>query len=275
MPSQESAAYAPGKFDRFLGRAGVSLSELVLKHVAYQGAENIQSINERLGQGGSVLLVSDHPGTLETIYTAGLMPLLTNRKTSGIILKDAFINGEMGLVGRMAVDVIREHGVEPIAVKTPKYEKDRGTRNDYNTVPVKRCLEILREEGGLLLTFASGTRSKEMREAEPGLNLFSSSADLVVPLTTITQEKQKPTILVHEPIPGKTGVAWCANSFGRTEGRQVFTDLVMTVIAAGQPDEQKRGFYQDFLCHLDGMQTENPRILKMSEAYAAWKSGSF
>src|SRR3989338_8743762 len=111
----------------------------------------------------------------------------------------------MGLVGSIAVNILREHGVEPIPVKTPKYEIDVVARQNYNTIPVKHCIEILLSRRGLLLTFASGTRSKTMLEAEPGLNLFSHSADLVVPLTTVTKKGQRPTIIVQDRKSGVEG----------------------------------------------------------------------
>jgi len=283
MASQESPVRKPSWAEGIFFKAGLPLSERLLERVLYQGAENIKAINERLGQGGSVLLVSDHPGTLETIYTAGLVPQLTNRKRTGVIVKEAFVNGEMGIIGKTAINILEKHNAEPIAVKTPKYEDNEDVRHDFNMLPVRKCIEILKTDGGLLLTFASGTRSKTMIEAEEGLNFFSPFASMVVPLTTVTEKGRRPTIMVHEPIPGKTGVKWCIGQFGKELGRQVFNDLIMTIIATGQPNEKIRGFYQEFCRQLEDSQingglqneSENPRIQKVIMAYKAWRNGEF
>jgi hypothetical protein len=273
------------RLDQTLGEIGVRITNKIFNGVDYVGQEYIRIINERLGKGDSVLLVSDHPGFWQTIYTAGLVPqYLSNRGETGVLLKDAFVSGKMGLIGRMAIDILRRHAVEPLDVKTPKYEHNDKERTDYNLRSVWRCREILGEPRGLMMTFASGTRSRNMREAEDGLGYFSSRADLVIPLTTITSFGVRPKIVVHEPIPGKPGVEWCKGKFGIKASGLVFSDLVMNMIAVEQPKIRKRGFYREQAEYLERYmrnptgiipQTENLRVRRMIETYIAWRNGEF
>lgn len=286
MPTSEFAKRGNQLLDRCLGEAGVFLTDMIFRRVVYMGQENIKRTNERLAEGNSVMLVSDHPGTMETIYTAGLIPRYFNsRKESGMLVKDAFVTDGMGFVGRVAIDILDRRMVEPLGVKTPKYEPDKKTRTGYNFRSVKRCLEILDKPGGLLLIFASGTRSSIMFEAEKGLGRFSAKADWVVPITTITGSKGRPRIVVHEPLSGIMGVEWCTQQFGdKKVGRQVFSDLVMSIVAIGQPDKEKRGVYKEQANQLEIYkknpterisQFADPRLRRTVEAYIAWKSGRF
>jgi len=268
-----------------LGLIAVALIEKRMQKFPYIDDVHISTLNELLAKESSILLVSDHPGTNETMDTTGLIIHLTkrNRANSGVILKAEFLTGEMGFKGSIALQALAHNKVQPIAVETPKYHKDEVKRSTHNFPSIQQCIRILRSKGGLLLTFASGTRSATMLEAEEGLGTFSRIAGMVVPLTTIN-ENGKSKIIIHDPIPGTSGSRWCKDNFGVVLGPQAFSDLVMTIIAYGQPDKEKRGFYKDLSSILDQYkkneiddfnQIKDERSLRMLQTYIAWKDGAF
>lgn len=275
--------------DWALGVAGVAITNRRLRKVVYSGQENILKINKDLGNGDSVLLVADHfgddeTGNDETLFSAGFVPRLSNRKTSGIFIRKEIVSGEMGLRGRIIVAILARHKVEPLVVKTPKYEPDDNTRAEYNPPSTRRSTKILGKPGGLVLIYASGTRNPTMLEAENGSTFLPAFADWVVPMTTVVETGAKPKIVIHEPIPGKTGIRRCIKEFKREASGQVYSDLVMSIIAVGQPDIIKRGFYTEQAGQLESYMRdptgltprfEDERTQKMMTAYIIWRAGGF
>jgi len=275
--------------DWALGVVGVIITNRRLRKVIYDGQENILKINENLGKGHSVLLVADHFGddetrNDETLFSAGFMLRLNNRKTSGIFIRKEIVSGEMGLRGRTIAAILARHKIEPLVVVTPKYESDASTRTNYNVPPVQRSIKILGKPNGLVMDYSSGTRNPVMFEAEDGLPFISAFADWVVPMTTVIENDAKPKIVIHKPIPGKTGVRRCMKEFEREAGRQTYSDLVMNIIATGQPDSVKRGFYREQAGQLENYMRdptgftprfEDERTQKMMTAYIIWRAGGF
>lgn len=170
--------------DWALGVAGVVVTNRRLRQVIYEGSENILKINESL-KWGSVLLVADHFGNdntenRETLYSAGFALRLRNRKISAIFMRE-FQPNEMRR-GRILLATLARHKVEPLMVKTPKYEPDDNTRAEYNPPSTRRGTKILGKPGGLVLIYASGTRNPTMLEAENGSTFLPAFADWVVPM---------------------------------------------------------------------------------------------
>jgi len=267
------------KLKNFFNETGFHFIERRIAQITYRGEENIVKGNETLLKGGSVLLVADHPGTLATIDAASVMLLFPNRKHTAAMVKEELTSGELGF-SSVVVETFSRYQVEPLAVRTPKYHEDNTATKNFNAVSARRGMTILYKiPGSALLTFASGTRSHQMREAEPGLGGLSPFSDTVLPLTTIN-ERGKPIVIIHEPIPGKPGVSWCVKNLGKEQGRQAFSDLVMTIIASGQPDKKKQGFYEVYCEALEkflwsGTMPEDPRLQNMLKAYEAWDQGAF
>jgi hypothetical protein len=277
-------------WDWILGVAGVTIVNCRSKKVVYEGSENILKINESLVKGDSVLLVADHSGNdetgnKETLISAGFVPrYLNNRQISGIIIREGTASREMGLEKRILFDTFVRLNVELLVVKTPKYEHDDNIRAGFNYPPTKRATKILGKPGGLVLIYSSGTRSPTMLPAEDGVPFLSAFADWVVPMTTVVETGAKPRVIIHEPMPGKDGVRRCMQEFGREAGKQTYSDLIMAIIAAGQPIIVKRGFYEGMAEQLERYMRnpteftprfEDEREQKMMTAYILWRAGGF
>lgn len=269
------------------GVVGVAITNRRLRQVVYSGQENILKINKDLGNGGSVLLVADHFGNdetrnNETLFSAGFMLRLRNRKISAIFMRE-FQPNEMRR-GRILLATLARHKVEPLMVKTPKYEPDDNTRAEYNPPSTRRSTKILGKPGGLVLIYASGTRNPTMLEAENGSTFLPAFADWVVPMTTVIENGAKPKMVIHEPIPGKTGIRRCIKEFEKEASGQTYSDLVMSIIATGQPDIIKRGFYREQAGQLERYMRdpteliprfEDERTQRMMRAYIIWRAGGF
>lgn len=245
MPNPEHGLQHQPLLDRFAGNIFAGAAEAYLQHVHYIGRENIDQTDEILKNGSSVLLVSNHPSTLSTMWGSNPMTWLSNRRASGIILKYAFSpENKKNLTGDIVRLIVTHHHVEPLFAKTKKYFPDDEERRKYNEKAKNRGNQILNSQGGALFLFAEGTRTEDekMEEAESGLIKYSALAGYVLPITTITDGEQ-PTVVIHPPIPGKAGIAWCESQFG-SDGPKVFSDLVMTIIATAQPNPEKKGVYK-------------------------------
>lgn len=269
--------YAQTKLRTFVNKKGLDFIGNRITHVTYEGEGNITGVNEALSRGESALLVADHPGTLETIDSTGVITKLTSRQSAGVLVKVEHTSGKIGF-SSIVLEALAQHNITPIPIKTPKYHKQDTDATNFNARSTILCRRMLRGQASALLTYASGTRSRKMLEAEPGMGYLSQFADVIVPLTTIHVNGQ-PKVIIHEPIPGKTGTAWCTAQF-QEEGIQAFSDLVMTIIASGQPNKKKRGFYQPYCeaivnYYWYGITTQDPRVQNMLQAYIALTEGVF
>jgi hypothetical protein len=247
MPSPEHGLQHQPLLDRFAGNIFAGAAEVYLQHIRYIGRENIDQTDEILKSGSSVLLVSNHPKTLPTMWASNPMTLLYNRRASGIILKYAFSpENKKNLIGDIVRLILTHHHIEPLFVKTKKYFPDDEERREYNEEAKNRGNEILNSQRGVLFLFAEGTRTEEekMGHAESGLTKYSALAGYVLPITTIT-DGEHPTVIIHPLIPGKAGVTWCEKEFGQEDGAKVFSNLIMTIIATAQPNLEKKGVYKE------------------------------
>lgn len=102
--------------------------------------------------------------------------------------------------------------------------------------------------------------------------------------TTVIENGAKPKMVIHEPIPGKTGIRRCIKEFEKEASGQTYSDLVMSIIATGQPDIVKRGFYREQAGQLESYMRdpteliprfEDERTQKMMTAYIIWRAGGF
>jgi len=211
------------------------------------------------------------------------MLMLESAQKRAIVMTQAFESGQMGNGGRIVLRIVDHYGAEPIFVMTKKYVPDSEVRRRYNEEQKKIIKAFLRTPATALLMYPEGTRQLEMGEARKGFSEFASDVSAVVPLTTVVENGQRPQIIIHEPIPGEEGIARCTEFFGEELGRQVYSDLVMTIIASAQPNVGKRGVYKQICNDLEEYlhpsrnqpQSLDLRSQRIIEAFTAWKSGAF
>ncbi len=268
--------------DKLTGKVTVPLADIIVRaRVAFEGYSHLPAIEQQL-QSGSVLIVSDHPSTLSTIFPVKIIHKLQGKKQVGLLMNKRFQTGEMKAIGYVALQMIEQLGYKPFFVHTKKYQPDENERRELNKDPIEQFQNLLREPGSVGIIYASGTRQTDMGEAEKGIRGFARVSDMVVPVSTVIQRGHKPQVIVHEPILGKRGIEWCTREFNELGG-EAFSDLVMTIIASGQPDEEKRGFYRPYceaLIKLQNGDTANvtditdARIRRCVQTYIGWR-GNF
>jgi hypothetical protein len=266
---------------RLPGEVLAGMAGVYLRHVNYEGLENIRQIEEILKSRKSVLLVSDHPTTLTTMWTANVVTMLDNRKETGILVKDDNSPENNTAMGYVIRQIVAHHRAEPLFVKTK--EPNEVIRKEYNQKAIDRGNEILGSPSGVLLLYAQGTRDKNMIQAKSGLANFGALAGSVVPMTTINDNGQS-EVVIHPPIPGKTGIAWCVKNFGTEDGPKVFSNLVMGIIATAQPNVEKKGVYEEVgrglenyigTRKLDGNITYDEPVRRVLSAFVAWEKNEF
>jgi|GEM_PF-5775654 len=204
---------------------------------------NIRRANEFLGQGGSLLVISNHRRAVEHQQCmTDLLQRLNRKGETGLVLSVIFEKMEtMSAMGKLVPPVLEQWGIEPIfvwreGVDDPKYRQSNG-------LPLKRMMKILSSPGGVVALYPSGVTGNVLGEAKETLGGIAARADGVLITTTAEGErKNRPRVMVDKIL--RTKEAFCGLRKGEDKrvAEQLLGNYIMTKMALGL-EPKERGFY--------------------------------
>jgi hypothetical protein len=255
-----------------MGKLGGAVAETAYHLARVEGREHLETANEILHRGGSILLIGNHPNALGTAYAYGVVEQLNerNRRETVILMSSKFWDGRMGVFGDIAMQVVAVSGMKPAKV-IQFYESGRDDERDANNLAAAMDgMYALKHPGGFVWVFPEGHRSPTgMIESQPSLERFACRADSVLSLVTpYGPFSIRPEVKILPLVDAQILRTRLTSDLGKEAGRQALADWLMTRIAR-QVSEEFQGFYKPFVEATVGRYvTEDYRLHNLSYAWS-------
>jgi hypothetical protein len=231
---------------------GNLISRFVNILVRKEGLNNLEFLNQALSEGKSILIYGNHPNSLATGYIHPIFRLLSNRNigATGALVSYKFIDGRMGIPGKIVMSVFATDDLTPLPVVQFYDTMAEEKRKKINREATESAICFLKADSGIVLIFPEATRSQSgMIKVQSGLGRFALHADYVLPVVSPYPIWRRVPFLARDPVRilppiEMLKLAPLITMMGNKPFSELFSEYLMALLAYNVP-EANRGYYAD------------------------------